>query len=132
MSALTTKQIQILKTIRAGAPAPDGGVDPIDLDLLLDNLPYVTTKESMQFSIRALVARGLIEKTAPTLRRGRKRVCYGLTVDGVEVLTGKPSETPVAAAAATEGAPPSLTGGVFSAGDSLADLLASLPSAKPK
>lgn len=46
---------------------------PVDLDQLLERLPYETTKESLQFSLKALVARGMIVKLDKEKRRGRCR-----------------------------------------------------------
>lgn len=65
---LTQKQKAILALIVKANP--DG---PIDLDQLIERLPYTTSKESMHFSIRALVGKGLIVKGATELRRGRSR-----------------------------------------------------------
>lgn len=65
---LTTKQKAILGLIVKANP--DG---PIDLDQLIERLPYTTSKDSMHFSIRALVAKGLIEKGGLENRRGRAR-----------------------------------------------------------
>ncbi|EIP1841375.1 hypothetical protein LR934_004766, partial [Salmonella enterica] len=54
---LTDKQKDIIKTINLGHER--GHL--LDLDELLEVLPYKTTKQSMQFSIRALVKKGLVE-----------------------------------------------------------------------
>lgn len=81
---LTTKQKQVLMTIIKGSP--DG--DDIDLDQLLESIPYETTKASMQFTIRALVNRGFIEKLPPVVRRERKRVLYSATMKGRLILFG--------------------------------------------
>lgn len=51
---LTDKQKDIIKTINLGHER--GHL--LDLDELLEVLPYKTTKQSMQFSIRALVKKG--------------------------------------------------------------------------
>ena len=71
---LTQKQIAILDCVRRGK---DG--DFLDLDQLLEEVPYVTTKQSMQFSIRALEKRRLIEKLPLEKRRERLRVRYRIT-----------------------------------------------------
>ncbi|HDR2361578.1 TPA: hypothetical protein QCH63_004480, partial [Enterobacter kobei] len=55
---LTDKQKDILRTIYLGH---DRG-HLLDLDELLEVLPYKTTKQSMQFSLRALIKKGLVEK----------------------------------------------------------------------
>ncbi|WP_112160941.1 hypothetical protein, partial [Klebsiella pneumoniae] len=55
---LTDKQKDIIKTINLGHER--GHL--LDLDELLEVLPYRTTKQSMQFSLRALIKKGLVEK----------------------------------------------------------------------
>jgi DNA-binding MarR family transcriptional regulator len=80
---LTNKQIQIMQVIVKGE-----GLDaekkfiPVDLDQLLERLPYKTTKASIQFSIRALVAHDLIHKAGQEVRRGRQRVLLSPTERG--------------------------------------------------
>lgn len=82
---LTLKQIELLNTI--GRRNPDGGA--IDLDQLIERLSYKPTKQSIQFSIRALIAHGLIQKDAPEKRRGRTRTLISLTEQG-QIMIGKP------------------------------------------
>lgn len=82
---LTLKQIELLNTI--GRRNPDGGA--VDLDQLIERLTYKPTKQSVQFSIRALIAHGLIQKDAPEKRRGRTRTLISLTEQG-RVMIGKP------------------------------------------
>lgn len=65
---LSQKQKAILALIVLGNP--DG---PIDLDELIDRLTYMPSKDSMHFSIRAMVEKGLIEKGPLENRRGRAR-----------------------------------------------------------
>jgi len=55
---------------------------PTDLDQVIERLKYETTKESVQFSIRALIKHGLIEKLGSDKRRGRRRVLIGATMLG--------------------------------------------------
>ena len=86
---LSHKQIQVLMAVGAGNP--DGS--PIDLDQLLEVLTYRTTKASIQFSIRALINRGLMEKRGRGVRRGRKRITYGLTDLGRMIVRTDASET---------------------------------------
>lgn len=81
---LTIKQIELLTTI--GKRNPDGGAT--DLDQLLERLSYKPTKQSIQFSIRALIAHGLIQKDAPEKRRGRTRTLISLTREG-QMMIGK-------------------------------------------
>lgn len=75
---LTVKQIELLRVI--GAKNPDGA--PTDLDQVLERLSYETTKASLQFSIRALIKHGLIEKGGTEKRRGRQRVLICITASG--------------------------------------------------
>lgn len=84
---LSEKQKTILKVIQKGI---DG--DFVDLDQLLELVDYETTKQSMQFSIRALVNRRLIEKLPTETRRGRARVRYRITRDGRAVLSAVDSD----------------------------------------
>jgi predicted transcriptional regulator len=60
----------------------------LDIDQLLDRLPYETTKQSLQFSLRALVKHGLAEKKGGEVRRGRRRVIWGPTALGLKVYQG--------------------------------------------
>lgn len=69
------KQISILKVI---SKRNDDGSD-VDMDQILDRLDYKTSKQSLQFSLRALVEHGMIEKSGMEKRRGRKRVLFGMT-----------------------------------------------------
>jgi predicted transcriptional regulator len=87
---LSEKQLEIMQAILKGGPNQDGTPGPADMDQILDGLSYVTSKESIQFSIRSLIGRGLIGKLPQRVRRGRLRVCYGLTESGEAFLTGKP------------------------------------------
>lgn len=87
--SLTQKQNVIMKVILAGNPAPDIG--PVDIDQLLDRLPYNTTKASIQFSIRALIKHGLIEKGGSENRRGRRRTLLTATAAGSRMFTVLPS-----------------------------------------
>lgn len=71
---MTHKQIQIMTIVIAGNGVDaDGKFVPADIDQLLERLPYKTTKDSMHFSLRALMRRGMIEKGEVEARRGRKR-----------------------------------------------------------
>ncbi|MFP5300025.1 hypothetical protein R2R70_02265 [Cobetia sp. SIMBA_158] len=80
---LTEKQIQIISTIRAHAEVY--GVD-IDMNQLIESLPYKTTKESLQFSIRALIKKGMVEKGETQTRRGRRRRTFIITAFGKTML----------------------------------------------
>jgi hypothetical protein len=78
MRSLSAKQQEILKLIVRGNP--DGSF--IDLDELLDRLSYKPTKDALQFSIRHLVKRELIEKKPTELRRNAKRRVFAPTMHG--------------------------------------------------
>lgn len=85
---LTKKQRLIMGVILEGNRAKDpSDFSWVDLDQLLERLPYKTTKESLQFSIRALVNRGLVEKGDTELRRGRKRRTLRPTSMALDSLT---------------------------------------------
>lgn len=92
MMDLTDKQKIILKTIWLGHERGRF----LDLDELLELITYKTTKQSMQFSIRALIKKGLLEKASGLRPRKREkqyqRRCYSLTPLGsatVKILLGK-------------------------------------------
>jgi len=80
---LSQKQLHLLMAVGAGNP--DGSL--LDMDQLLEVLAYRTTKQSIQFSIRALIAKGLMEKRGRVCRRGRVRVTFGLTGEGRMYVT---------------------------------------------
>ena len=80
---LTPKQTQITDTIIKGNP--DGTW--VDMDQLLENLPYRTSKSSMQFSIRYLIEKGVLEKRDCELRRGQARRVYAPTALAYELRT---------------------------------------------
>lgn len=75
---LTDKQQDVLTTIVKGNP--DGTF--CDLDQVIENVTYKTNKPSIQFVIRNLIGKGLIEKKARESRRGRRRVVLGATKAG--------------------------------------------------
>lgn len=83
---LTNKQYKILTVLCHGNGKDDNGVlIPCDLDQLLERVAYDTTKASMQFSIRALIKRGMIKKDTEA-RRGAKRVIYIPTRVAMQVM----------------------------------------------
>lgn len=77
---LTDKQKDIIKTLNLGYER--GHL--LDLDELLEVLPYKTTKQSIQFSIRALIKKGLVEKGYTRQRSDNRyhRRTLGLTTLG--------------------------------------------------
>jgi len=75
-SGMTDKQYKILIVICEGNKNLEGKWDsPVDIDELLDRVAYRTSKQSMQFSVRALATRGLIVK-GKDKRRGALRVTF--------------------------------------------------------
>lgn len=81
MKGLTKRQFELLGHVKTG-----GADGLLDFDQLLDLLSWIPSKESAQFTIRALVGKGLLVKAELQLRRGRKRVCYDLTLEGKAVF----------------------------------------------
>ena len=77
---LTDKQKDVIKTLNLGYER--GHL--LDLDELLEVLPYKTTKQSIQFSIRALIKKGLVEKGHTRQRSDNRyhRRTLGLTTLG--------------------------------------------------
>lgn len=87
---LTAKQIELLRVISAGN---DDGT-PTDLDEVIERVSYKPTKQSIQFSIRALVNHGLIEKGAQEKRRGRLRAIIRITPKGASMMGGPSKSEP--------------------------------------
>lgn len=70
---LTDKQYKLMTVICEGNKDIHGKWEsPVDLDELLERLAYRTSKESLQFSIRALINKGMITK-GHVHRRGANR-----------------------------------------------------------
>ena len=76
--------MELLRVIGTGNE--DGSA--CDLDEILERVSYKPTKQSIQFSIRALISHGLIQKGPSEKRRGRVRAIIELTDTGRSV-TGK-------------------------------------------
>ena len=88
---LTTKQRSLMEVIVAGN---DDGTN-VDIDQILERLPYETTKESLQFSLRALVNKGCIQKMPSEIRRTRRRIIYAATAFGNSFFMASHKEVPV-------------------------------------
>lgn len=73
--SLTVKQVELLTVIAKG----NGPGAPVDLDEILERIRYETSKQSLQFSIRALIKHGFIEKKGVEKRRGRQRQVIAAT-----------------------------------------------------
>lgn len=78
MRSLSQKQAEILTLVIKGNP--DGTF--LDLDQLLDRLSYKPTKQALQFSIRYLIDRGLVEKKPTEFRRNAQRRLIAGTSEG--------------------------------------------------
>ena len=82
----TRKQVFIMNLIIAG----NVDATPIDMDQLIDRLEeehgWTTSKQSLQFSLRALINHGLIEKRPFALRRGRQRRLFRVTENGKKMF----------------------------------------------
>ena len=89
---LTNKQYRIMAVLCSGnGKDENGNIIPCDIDELIDRLTYDTTKNSMQFSIRALERRNLITRDYEH-RRGRNRVVLHVTIKGKQLMGyGMPS-----------------------------------------
>lgn len=82
---LTDKQYRIMVVICDGNGLDDAGqFIPIDLDQLLERVSYRTGKESMQFSIKALMRHGYVKKDYEK-RREARRVIYIPTKTGKQI-----------------------------------------------
>lgn len=81
---MTNKQIQVMKVIIKGNKDA-AGWSPVDMDELLERIPYETSKASMQFTIRYLIKKGCITK-ATEKRRGYTRAIYQPTVQGKSMV----------------------------------------------
>jgi len=83
---LTNKQYRILAVLCDGNGKDESGVlIPCDIDELLERLTYETTKQSMQFSVRALEARKLIVREYER-RRGARRVLLIPTLKAKQLM----------------------------------------------
>lgn len=82
LKALSDKQIALMIAVAKG----DGAGDFADIDQVLERLPYKTSKQSLQFSIRSLLKRGLLERKPIEVRRGRARRPLALTPRGYSML----------------------------------------------
>jgi hypothetical protein len=75
---LTEKQFEIIRVVNEGNE--DG--TQADLDEIIERVSYKPSKASIQFSIRALIEHGLIEKLGIEKRRNRHRAVIGATSMG--------------------------------------------------
>lgn len=86
-SAMTRKQVMIMKVIAEGNGKDlDGNLIPVDIDQILERIGYKTTKESMHFSLRAMIRNGWIKKGGTVRRRQRRRTVYYPTELGAQMV----------------------------------------------
>jgi hypothetical protein len=84
---LTDKQYRILSVVVHGnGKDEEGKFIPCDIDELLERLTYETTKQSMQFSIRALEARRLVSREYEK-RRGARRMLLVPTIKAKQLMS---------------------------------------------
>lgn len=87
---LTIKQRQVLRVILDGdGHDEEGKFIAVDMDRLLELIPYKTTKQSMQFTIRTLIRNGLLHKGRFENRRGRQRITFVGTDLAYQILKGE-------------------------------------------
>jgi DNA-binding MarR family transcriptional regulator len=79
---LTAKQFQILDVLTRGNP--DGSF--CDMDELISRVGYETSKDSMHFSVRALIKRGFVVKHERESRRGKSRRVLSATPAGYDLI----------------------------------------------
>lgn len=83
MAFLTRKQFTILNIIVEGNPeGADDDYKKVDLDEIIERIPYETSKAAIQFSIRSMIENGFIFKSGRQNRRGRNRVLFSATPIG--------------------------------------------------
>lgn len=89
---LTDKQENVLTVIVKGNQ--NGSF--CDLDEIIQRVFYETNKPSIQFIIRNLISKGMIEKQETQKRRARRRVVLCATKSGYEFVSRKRTSTPEA------------------------------------
>lgn len=77
---LTYRMMLILEVV--GRRNEDGTA--VDLDQIIERVDYDVSKEAIQFTLRSMVEKGVIEKCEAEKRRGRRRVIYQTTESGQE------------------------------------------------
>jgi predicted transcriptional regulator len=86
---LTEHQRDVLEIIFRGNP--DGTF--VDMDQILERVTRRTSKESMQFTLRSLVAKKLVMKHQRERRRFRSRVVYSPTAECYQTLRNELDRT---------------------------------------
>lgn len=83
MRSLTDNQVNVLVALyKEGSVSSASISDVLDLDQLIEAVPYEVTKEAIQFTLRFLAKRGFAEKRGTDVRRGKRRVLWVLTPAG--------------------------------------------------
>lgn len=82
---LTMRQLQVLTilTLPEGQPLLD--MDQL-LELSNEKLGKITSKQAMQFILRAMIRNRIVEKVGPEIRRGRNRVLIKPTKVGRAIV----------------------------------------------
>lgn len=75
---LSEKQVSVLIAIHR----ENADKSLVDLDQLIERQPYETNKPAIQFIIRNLVQKKLIEKTGTEVRNGRRKILLQTTTLG--------------------------------------------------
>lgn len=91
---LTHKQYLILSTVIDGTVDDELKPCPLDIDQLLERLPYRTTKASIQFSLRTLESRRLIVREYEK-RRDRRHALIIPTKLALKAMTNLFNRPPV-------------------------------------
>lgn len=87
---LTDKQENVLTVIVKG----NSNGSFCDLDEIIQRVFYETNKPSIQFIIRNLISKGMIEKQETQKRRARRRIILCATKSGYEFISRKRTSTP--------------------------------------
>lgn len=88
---MTQKQLELLRLIYT--KNPDG--TNLDIDQITEGLSWKPSKQSLQFSLRALIGHGLIKKTGSELRRDRRRTVIEVTELGKHFFNVKNNVNPM-------------------------------------
>ena len=72
---LSAKQLGVLLVVMDG----HNSGELADLDQIIEKQTYDTNKPSIQFIVRNLITKGLIEKTGTEVRNQRRKVLFDVT-----------------------------------------------------
>lgn len=85
---MTIKQTQIMEAVLVGNRDAHGHLESwLDIDQLIERVPYEATKQAFQCSLRFLRQKGLIEAPTFEVRRGRKRTLVVPAATATAALT---------------------------------------------